>query len=195
MSLRSVCVFCGSSVGRSPVYRDAAEQVGRLLASRGMRLVYGGGNVGLMGVLADSALNAGAVVIGVIPKSLEAREVAHHGITELRIVESMHERKAMMVELSDEFITLPGAMGSMDETFEIMTWSQLGIHTKAFGLLNVAGYYDALLAQLDHFVVEGFVKPEHREMLIVRNHAESLLDALAVAKPRVVEKWLDLEQA
>jgi len=149
-----------------------------VLAGRGLGLVYGGGNVGLMGVLADSMLHAGGEVIGVIPQSLVAREVAHRGVTELRIVDSMHQRKALMNELSDAFIALPGGFGTLDEFFEILTWSQLGIHAKPSGLLNVAGYYDSLLAMLDHAVAEGLLRPAHRELVLADTDADALVQRL-----------------
>ncbi|MBC8007309.1 MAG: TIGR00730 family Rossman fold protein [Prolixibacteraceae bacterium] len=176
--MKRVCVFCGSSAGVRQDYANAARGLAVALARRGLELVYGGGNVGLMGVLADSMLHAGGQVIGVIPQSLVAREVAHHGVSELRIVETMHQRKALMCELSDAFIALPGGFGTLDEFFEILTWSQLGIHGKPSGLLNVSGYYDALLAMLDHAVVERFLRPTHRELVIADTDAEALLKRL-----------------
>jgi uncharacterized protein (TIGR00730 family) len=194
MTWSRVCVFCGSSSGRDAVYREAAAALGCELAVRGVGVVFGGGRVGLMGVLADAALAAGGEVIGVIPRALVAREVAHAGLSDLRVVETMHERKALMAELSDAFVTLPGGVGSMEETFEVMTWAQLGIHGKPCGLLNVAGFYDPLLRQLDRFVAEGFVKREHRDLLVVGDTVGGLLDALAAARPVRVAKWLELEQ-
>jgi uncharacterized protein (TIGR00730 family) len=194
MTWSRVCVFCGSSSGRDAVYREAAAALGCELAGRGVGVVFGGGRVGLMGVLADAALAAGGEVIGVIPRALVAREVAHAGLSDLRVVETMHERKALMAELSDAFVTLPGGVGSMEETFEVMTWAQLGIHGKPCGLLNVAGFYDPLLRQLDRFVAEGFVKREHRDLLVVGDTVGGLLDALAAARPVRVAKWLELEQ-
>lgn len=176
--MKRVCVFCGSSAGLRPEYANAAQGLAITLARRGLGLVYGGGNVGLMGVLADSMLRAGGEVIGVIPQSLVAREVAHHGVSELRVVETMHQRKALMCELSDAFIALPGGFGTLDEFFEILTWAQLGIHGKPSGLLNVSGFYDPLLAMLDHAVVEQFLRPAHRELVITDTDADSLVQRL-----------------
>jgi uncharacterized protein (TIGR00730 family) len=181
--MKRVCVFCGSNAGIRAEYGIAAQGLATVLARRGLGLVYGGGNVGLMGVLADSMLQAGAEVIGVIPQALVAKEVAHRGVTELRIVDTMHQRKALMNELSDAFIALPGGFGTMDEFFEILTWSQLGIHGKPSGLLNVSGYYDSLLAMLDHAVAERFLRPAHRDLVIADTKADSLLQRLACFAP------------
>ena len=187
--MKRVCVFCGSNPGVREDYRNSAQALARALAGRGLGLVYGGGNVGLMGMLADSMLQAGGEVIGVIPRSLVAKEVAHHGVTELRIVDTMHERKALMNDLSDAFIALPGGFGTLDELFEILTWSQLGIHGKPSGLLNVAGYYDRLLAMLDHAVAERFLRPAHRELVIADSDVDALLQRLAAFVPVPVGKW------
>jgi uncharacterized protein (TIGR00730 family) len=176
--LRRIAVFCGASAGTVPIYQAAASEVGRLLGQRGIELVYGGGHVGLMGFLADACLNAGGRVIGVIPRALADREVAHTGLTELRIVESMHERKAIMAELSDACIALPGGFGTWDELFEALTWSQLGIHRKVCGLLNVNGYYAPMIAMLDIAVAEGFIRQAHRELLLADTDLERLLDRL-----------------
>ncbi|MBI3528687.1 MAG: TIGR00730 family Rossman fold protein [Betaproteobacteria bacterium] len=181
--MKRVCVFCGSNAGIRAEYGVAAQGLAAVLARRGLELVYGGGNVGLMGLLADSMLEAGGKVIGVIPQSLVAKEVAHHGVTELRIVDTMHQRKALMNELSDAFIALPGGFGTLDEFFEILTWSQLGIHGKPSGLLNVSGYYDSLLAMLDHAVAEGLLRPAHRELVIADIDADSLLQHLMSFAP------------
>lgn len=189
--MKSLCVFCGSNAGASPDYARAATRVGTLLAERGITLVYGGGHVGLMGILADAALAAGGKVIGVIPRALEAREVAHTGLTELRVVGSMHERKALMSELADGFLALPGGIGTMEEWFEVWTWGQLGIHPKPLGMLNVAGYYDHLLAFFDRMVADGFLSGAHRAMAIVGDGGETLLDRLAEYVPPRTEKWLD----
>ena len=156
-----------------------------------MGLVYGGARVGLMGVLADAALKAGGEVIGVIPRALVAREVAHAGLTELHVVESMHERKALMADLSDGFIALPGGWGTLDELFEILTWAQLGLHQKPCGLLNVQGYFDPLLSFVDHSIDEGFVRPEYRRLFAVADAAAPLLDLLSRQTPPTVEKWID----
>ncbi len=177
--MKRVCVFCGSSAGIRPEYGFAAQALATELVRRGLGLVYGGGNVGLMGLLADSMLAAGGEVIGVIPQSLLAREVGHRGVTELRVVDTMHQRKALMNDLSDAFIALPGGFGTLEEFFEILTWSQLGIHAKPCGLLNVSGYYDNLLAMLDHAVTERFLRPAYRDLVIADVDAGSLVQRLA----------------
>lgn len=189
--MKALCVFCGSSSGASPDYARAAARMGILLAERGLTLVYGGGRVGLMGVLADAALAAGGKAIGVIPRALEAREVAHTGLTELRVVSSMHERKALMSELADGFLALPGGIGTMEEWFEVWTWGLLGIHPKPLGMLNVAGYYDHLLAFLDRMVADGFLAESYRSMAIVGEDGDTLLDRLAGYVPPRTAKWLD----
>ena len=193
MSVGSVCVFCGSSPGRRPDYAAAAEQLGRALALSGRRVVYGGGNVGLMGVLADAALAHGGEVTGVIPRHLVEREVAHSGLSDLRIVDSMHQRKQAMADLSDAFIILPGGLGTLEEFFEIWTWGQLGLHRKPYGLLNVAGYFDPLLAFLDHAVEERFVSTDHRALLRVADDPDALVNALERYVPPPSPKWLDLD--
>lgn len=165
MSLRSICVFCGASPGFNPLYREAAEALGRHIAERGLRLVYGGGAVGLMGVVADAALAAGGEVVGIIPHGQERSEVGHPGLTRLEVVDGMHARKARMAALSDAFIALPGGLGTLEELFEIWTWGQLGYHAKPLGLLEVDGFYDKLSGFLDHLVEEGFVRLPHRQML------------------------------
>jgi uncharacterized protein (TIGR00730 family) len=189
--MRRLCVFCGSSLGRDAVYTDAARRFGAALAVRGLGLVYGAGNIGLMGILADAALASGAEVIGVIPRALVERELAHAHLTRLHVVDTMHERKALMADLSDSFAALPGGFGTGDEFFEILTWAQLGLHDKPIGLLNVAGYFDPLLAWLDHMVDESFLRPEHRDLLLTRSAPEDLLDLLidhrAASRP---EKWI-----
>ena len=190
--MKRICVFCGSSPGRTPAHRDAAGALGRLMAREGIGIVYGGSSVGLMTAVADAALAAGGEVIGVIPRALEAKEIAHPGLSALHVVETMHERKALMVELADGFIALPGGMGTFDEFFEVVTWAQLGIHVKPCGLLNVAGYYDRLTAFLDHAVAEGFVREEHREMIMLEESPEALLERFRGYRSPVVEKWLDL---
>ena len=176
--LSSVCVFLGSSPGARPVFAEAARSLGRLLAARGLTLIYGGAHVGLMGVLADAALGAGGSVIGVIPRSMVDREIAHNGVTELRIVESMHERKALMADLADAFVCFPGGYGTLDEFCEVLTWSQLALHQKPCGLLNVDGYYDPLIAQFDRAVAEGLLRPRHRALVGVHHDAAALLDLL-----------------
>jgi uncharacterized protein (TIGR00730 family) len=189
--LNSLCVFCGSNPGASPAYGEAAARLGRTLAGRGLTLVYGGGRVGLMGVAADAALAAGGKVIGVIPEALATRELAHAGLSDLQVVGSMHERKARMSELSDGFIALPGGIGTLEEWFEVWTWSQLGFQPKPCALLNVAGYYDHLLAFLDHMTAERFLTGVHRGMAIVDDDPERLLDRLAAWQPPQARKWID----
>ncbi len=176
-----VCVFCGSSPGASPAYERAAASVGALLARRGIGVVYGGGRVGCMGAVADAALAAGGEVIGVIPHALVAREVAHPGLTDLRVVGSMHERKALMAELSDAFLTLPGGFGTLEELFEAVTWRQLGIHEKPIGLLDVEGYFQSLIAFCDETVAAGFVRAHDRANLLEGKDPEELIDALVAA--------------
>jgi uncharacterized protein (TIGR00730 family) len=189
--LERICVFCGSNPGARPAYARAAVRVGSLLAGRGVTLVYGGGRVGLMGVLADAALAAGGRVIGVIPRALDDRELGHAGLTELRVVSSMHERKALMTELADGFLALPGGIGTMEEWFETWTWGQLGLHAKPLGLLDVDGYFDPLHAFLDRMVAEGFLAPAHRSMALVEEEPEVLLDRMAAYTPPRVRKWLE----
>lgn len=191
MVLQRICVYCGSNSGARPAYAGAARRLGRVLGERGIGLVYGGGNVGLMGVLADAALEAGAQVTGVIPKALVARELAHKGVTELRVVDLMHERKALMAELADAFIALPGGLGTLDELFEAWTWAQLGLHEKPIGLLEVDGFFAPLVAYLDRAVAERFVRAAHREMLSVESEPERLLERFAGYQPPRVGKWLD----
>lgn len=174
--MKRVCVFLGSSPGVRPEYREAAEHLGALIAARGLTLVYGGGNVGLMGTLADAALAGGGEVVGVLPAMLVDKEVAHRGLTDLRIVPSMNDRKTLMAELSDAFVTLPGGTGTLDELFEMLTWTQLHVHEKPNALLNVAGYYDDLLRFLDATVAAGFLKEKHRKLLRVESSAEAILD-------------------
>ncbi len=177
--LKRVCVYCGSQAGRSAAHRDVARAVGQALARRGIAVVYGGGQVGLMGVVAEAALAEGGRVIGIIPERLLEREVAHREVTELYVTRTMHERKARMMELSDAFVALPGGIGTLDELFEIWTWRQLGYHAKPVGLLNVAGYYDRLLSFLDHAVQEGFLTPDCRALLRAETSFEALLAGLA----------------
>ena len=188
--LQRICVFCGSSFGSHPAYREAAETVGRLLCRRGIELVYGGGNVGLMGVMADACLDGGGRVIGVIPQALFDKEVAHLGLTELRVVNSMHERKALMADLSDAFLALPGGYGTWDEFCEVLTWSQLGIQRKACALLNVNGYYDPFLEFADRAVSEGFLKDVNRELMLSDDDPARLLDRLGGYTVPVVDKWI-----
>jgi uncharacterized protein (TIGR00730 family) len=193
--MRRIGVFCGSQVGIKRQYREAAEELGSLLASRDLGLVYGGGHVGLMGVLADATLQAGGEVIGVIPEAMVARELAHGNVTELQVVPSMHARKARMAELSDAFIAMPGGYGTFEELFEIITWAQLGIHRKPIGLLNVAGYYDGLLACIEQAIAEGFIKPEHRQLTVMAATPTALFDALVRHTMPPAAAWLTSEQA
>ena len=191
--MKRICVFCGSSVGGNPAYAEAAITLGGLLATKKIGLVYGGGNVGLMGVIADAVLEAGGEVIGVIPHSLAQREIEHQGLTQLHVVASMHTRKAMMAELADAFIAMPGGVGTFEEFFEAVTWTQLGLHRKPCGLLNVAGFYTPLAAFIDQAVSEGFIKPVHRASIVVDDNAERLLDTLAKVKLPDVPKWIQKE--
>ncbi|MEE8526369.1 MAG: TIGR00730 family Rossman fold protein [Thermoanaerobaculia bacterium] len=188
--LGSLCVFCGSNFGRDPVYRRAAKAFAELLAERRLTLVYGGGNVGLMGVIADTVMAGGGKVIGVIPQSLVNREVAHHGITDLQVVTGMHERKQRMYEQADATVALPGGAGTFDELFEAFTWNQLGIHFKPVGLFNVDGYFDPLIAMLDRTVDQGFLRREQRDLLVVADNGPDLLEALASVEPSGVPKWI-----
>jgi hypothetical protein len=189
--MKRICVFCGSSPGALPAYAEAAGRLGRLLAGRGLGLVYGGGNVGLMGVVAAAVIAAGGEVTGVIPRALVRREVGHGGLPDLRIVGTMHERKALMAELADGFIALPGGIGTLDEWFEIWTWAQLGLHRKPCGLLDVAGYYGPLITFLDHMVEQRFLRKSHRALVLVDDDPERLLDRMAGFAPPTVEKWID----
>jgi uncharacterized protein (TIGR00730 family) len=181
--LRSVCVFCGASSGHDPRYAAAAAAVGERLAARGIQLVYGGGRLGLMGSLADAALAAGGRVVGVIPRGLVDRELAHSGVSELRIVDTLHQRKSVMAELSDAFIALPGGLGTLEELAEVLSWAQLDLHEKPIGLLDVGGYFSALEAFLDHAVSEGFVAERHRRLLLVDDDLDRLLGAFAAWEP------------
>ena len=192
--MKRVCVFCGSSVGNRSTYRDAAVAMGTVLAAKGIGLVYGGGNVGLMGVVADAVLAGGGDVIGVIPQSLADREVAHLGVTDLRVVDSMHTRKAMMADLADAFIAMPGGVGTFEEFFEAVTWTQLGVHRKPCGLLNAGGFYTPLEAFIDQAVTEGFIKPVHRSIVVCDDDPARLLDKLANVTLPDVPKWIRKEE-
>jgi uncharacterized protein (TIGR00730 family) len=190
--VRSICVFSGSNRGARPSYAEAAGDLGRAIASRGWRVVYGGASVGLMGLVADAALAAGGEVVGVIPQHLVDREVAHPGLTELRVTSTMHERKAAMAELADGFVALPGGLGTLEELAEILTWSQLGLQHKPCGLLDVEDFYAPLLAFFDHTVTERFVSAEHRALLLSATTPDALLDLLeAWQPPGETEKWWD----
>jgi uncharacterized protein (TIGR00730 family) len=192
--LSSICVFCGSNAGAHPAYLQAAEAVGRGLAQRGIRVVYGGGKVGMMGAVADAASAAGGQVVGVIPQAIFDLEIGHTGIDDLRVVGSMHERKALMAELSDAFVALPGGIGTLEELFEVYTWAQLGIHSKPLGLMDVAGYFQPLVGFLDHAVRERFLRPETRTLLAVSEDLDELLTALTAWEPVALRKWIDLDQ-
>ncbi len=191
MPVRSVCVFCGASIGANPAYREAAVTLGQAIARRGLTLVYGGGAVGLMGIVADAAMAAGGEVVGIIPQSLLDAEVGHKGLTRLEVVDGMHARKARMAELSDAFIALPGGLGTLEELFEVWTWGQLGYHAKPLGLLDVNGFYEKLGGLLDHIVEEGFVRPQHRAMLLLGQQPDALLDGMNEFVAPVVPKWVD----
>ena len=193
--LQRVCVFCGSQAGGDPVYATTAGELGRLLASRRTTLVYGGGHVGLMGVIAEAALRAGGEVIGVIPEGLKQRELAYDNLTELIVTHTMHERKQRMADLSDGFIALPGGFGTFEELCEIVTWAQLGIHDKPCGLLNVNGYYDPLLAQFDRALREGFLRPLYRALVLAEPEAAALLAAMEGYQAPPLEKWMTPDTA
>lgn len=194
MTITSLCVFCGSSPGHDRSHGRAARALGSALGQAGIHLVYGGGHVGLMGMVADAVLDAGGRVTGVIPQALHDLEVAHHGLTKLHVVGSMHERKALMADLSDGFIALSGGIGTFEELFEIWTWGQLGYHRKPVGLLNIDGFYDKLVGFVDDVVTAGFLRPAHREMLMVDTDAGALVARMQGYEPPLVEKWIGREQ-
>jgi uncharacterized protein (TIGR00730 family) len=193
--LRRICVYCGSNPGRDARYGEAAEAVGRDLASRGIGVVYGGGDVGLMGTVADAAMRAGGEVVGVIPKALVDREIGHRGLTELHVVGSMHERKLLMADLADAFVALPGGVGTLEELIEVFTWTQLGLHRKPCAVLDVGGYYQHLIAFLDHAVSEGFLTPEHRGTLLEVGEPEDLVPAFEAWEPVEAAKWIDRRES
>lgn len=190
MKIKNICVYCGSNSGRIPIYMEQAKLLAKELVERGIGLIYGGANVGLMGTLANAVLAEGGEVTGVIPEALLGKEIAHKNLTDLKVTKSMHERKTLMSDLSDGFIALPGGIGTLEELFEMWTWAQLGFHTKPCGLLNTQGYYDKLRAFLEHTVKEGFVKPAHQSMLIVESESDALLDRFMNYAPPLVEKWI-----
>ncbi len=192
--MRSVCIFCGSSDGIRPAYQAAARQMAEVIVRRGLRLVYGGGRVGLMGTLADAALAAGGKVIGVIPEALVSKELAHTGLSDLRIVGSMHERKALMADLSDGFITMPGGFGTLEEFLEVLSWAQLSIHTKPCGLLDIENYYGPLIELFDRAVAEGFVLPGHRALVLTEPDPDLLLDMMERYTPPITRKWIEPEE-
>jgi uncharacterized protein (TIGR00730 family) len=190
MTLHTICVFCAAGAGRDPLYAAEARRMGIYLAECGRRLVYGGGRTGLMGALADGALAAGGEVIGIMPRHLVDHEVAHTGLTELRVVGSMHERKAMLAELSDGFLAMPGGLGTLEELFEIWTWGQLGLHRKPYGMLNVNGYFTPLLTFLDHAVSEQFLRPEYRALLVVDTEPAVLIARMEAMEPPPLPRWV-----
>jgi uncharacterized protein (TIGR00730 family) len=191
-TLKRICVFCGSSLGARPAYQQAARDLGQLLAERGIGVVFGGGSIGLMGALADAALAKGGEVIGVIPDGLMRREIGHGGVTKLHVVQTMHQRKALMADLSDAFVALPGGYGTLEEIGEIITWSQLGIQLKPCGLINIENYWDGLLKVLDHMVDEGFVRPENSELVLVAATVPGMIARLLEWEaPAHIERWLD----
>ncbi len=192
--MKSICLFCGSNKGARPEYEAAAREFGRTLAEQGVTLVYGAGNVGLMGVAADAALAAGGRVVGVIPEFLKAKEVAHVGLSELHVTETMHQRKALMAELSDGFIALPGGFGTFDELFEILTWAQLSVHDKPVGMLDVGGFFKPLQAMVDRAVEEGFVPAGNLNLFQRSESLPALLDWMREYRPQPVPKWLDLSK-
>jgi len=192
--MKSICVFCGSSSGNRDIYAGAARATGQAIAGAGLKLVYGGASVGLMGIVADAALSAGGEVIGVLPKVLEDKELGHKGLTELHIVGSMHERKALMADLSDAFLALPGGAGTMEEIFEIWTWGQLGLHKKPCGFLNTGGFYDGLIGFFDHQTEEGFMKQVMRDMVKVGATPESLIGQFANYVPPATPKWIKKDE-
>jgi uncharacterized protein (TIGR00730 family) len=194
VGMRRVCVFCGSKVGNRPIYAEQTRELARLLVARGLGLVFGAGHIGLMGVLADEVLRAGGEAIGVIPQALVDKELAHRGLTHLHVCDTMHQRKALMADLSDAFIALPGGYGTADEFFEILTWAQLGMHAKPAGLLNSAGYFDPLLAWIEQAVAHGFMKEKHRRLVLVADAPAKLLDMVRTYQPPQLEaKWIDSE--
>jgi uncharacterized protein (TIGR00730 family) len=195
MPISTVCVYCGSSAGARAVYAERARAFGAALVRRGLGLVYGGASVGIMGVVADTVLAAGGRVVGVIPRPLVARELAHRGLTDLKITESMHERKSVMAELADAFVALPGGAGTLEELFEAWTWAQLGLHRKPCALLDVEHYFDGLVAFLDHATAQGFVQAQHRAILLVASEPDELLDRLERYEAPNIEPWLRTEQS
>jgi len=192
--MQRICVYCGSSPGKNPRYRQAADQLGKALVERGLGLVYGGASIGVMGAIADAVLENGGEAIGIIPESLAIKEVAHENLTRQYVVKSMHERKALMAEMSDGFIALPGGWGTIEEIFEILTWAQLGFHEKPSGLLNVESYYDGLFTFLEHAIDQQFVKSAYREMLIMESESTLLLDRFEAYQAPKVKKWLSPSQ-
>ncbi len=188
--MNRICVFCGSKTGNSPLFLETAIQLGRVLAERGLELVYGGASIGLMGAVADSVMAGGGKVVGVIPEAMASKEVAHDGVTEMHVVSSMHERKSMMARLADAFVALPGGFGSFEELLEMITWAQLGIHRKPVGILNVNGYYDPLIQLFEGAIEAGFIKPRNRQLFVIEQEADRLLQTLLAHKPPEVKRWI-----
>ena len=193
--MKSIVVFCGSSSGNDPEFRVFAKELGTAIAARKARLIYGGAKVGLMGCIADEVLSQGSEVIGILPRFLSIKEVAHEGLTQLLIVENMHERKTKMFELGDAFIALPGGFGTLEELFEVVTWAQLGLHQKPIGVLNVNGFYDPLIAQLDHMVIKGLLKQQNRDLIMIDGTVDGLLALMQAYQPISAKKWIsDLDE-
>lgn len=192
--MRSVCVFCGSSTGKNSIYKGAAIKLGRLMPEKGLTLVYGGGNIGLMGEIAQSVIQNGGKAIGVIPQFLVEKELVYDKLTEIRVVETMHERKAIMADLADAFIAMPGGFGTLEETVEVLTWAQLGLHEKPIGLLNIDGYFNHLNDFFKHMIVEGFLQGEYKDLLLVRKDPNALLDSLSTFKMPQIDKWGNLNK-
>ena len=188
--MKSIAVYCGSSSSKNPIYSQKAQALGKLMVDQNIELIYGGGQVGMMGTIADTVMENGGIVRGIIPTFLDKKEIAHQGITELKVVSSMHERKMLMYELSEGFIAMPGGFGTLDELFEIMTWTQLGLHGRPIALYNINGYFDQLVGQIRHMYQEGFVRQKHHDMLIVDADPNSLLEKMANYTPPEIEKWL-----
>ncbi len=192
--MKRICVFCSSNNGADPIYLETAKKLGVFLVKEKIELVYGGGRVGLMGKIADTVMENGGKVIGVIPEALAEKEVAHEGLTELKVVSSMHERKALMAELSDGFIALPGGFGTFEELCEIITWAQLGFHDKPCGFLNINSYYEPLIELFDKATNEGFVRQEHRNIVLIQEDIQKMIEAMREYKPPILEKWLDKDE-
>jgi len=189
--MKSICIFCGSNMGKDPVYQQGAKELGFLLAEKKIRLIYGGSDMGMMGTVADACLKNGGEAVGVIPRNLFDIEISHPNLTDLKVVDTMHERKALMSELSDGFIAMPGGIGTLEETFEILTWIQLGIQLKPLGLLNIAGFFDPLRLFLENVVEKGFLLDQHLSMLLMEENAQDLLSSMAVNKPIKIKKWIN----
>ena len=192
--MKSICVYCGSNLGATEIYQEAAQRLGKILAAQHIALIYGGASVGIMGVIADTVLAEGGTAIGVIPQALLDKEVGHTGLSELHVVQSMHERKKLMEQLAGGFIAMPGGVGTLEEIFEVLTWAQLGFHNKPCALFNVAGYYDHLSKHLQQSVTEGFIRPEHTEMLLTDDDPHSLIGKMLAYQPPTVSKWIDANE-